>query len=878
MVHRHFYKHRCSSPPCSFPSPLYSLVAAAMGIPSFYKWLVNRYPSILSPAKEEPADSSKESHDGDGIIYDNLYLDMNGIIHQCFHPQDQMHTHIHVPPTTLDEVFESMFEYMDNLFRIVRPRRLLYLAVDGVAPCAKMNQIRRGRFHSARQARYEEMEEDRLREELRAEGKEVPPREISEVSDPNVITPGTEFMEKLSQALEHYIRARLNSDPGWKDIMVILSDANVPGEGEHKIMSFIRAQRSMEGYDPNTRHCLYGHDADLIMLALASHEVHFSILREDVRLPNQAENNSRFTEANPKKPYLFLNIWVLREYLEIELKIQDPVCELDIERLIDDFIFICFLMGNDFVPHIPSLKMQEACFAVDLLIEVYKTTFNKMGGYIVDTDKVKYEHAAYLEVSRLEMFFHELSMYEEKIFLKRYELQQDSLQKLYRDLLREASESERLELRRKLQDVLFNEERPYDSIRLGLPGWKSRFYKEYFGVETSNEIGKLQNDMAQKYLEGLCWVLQCYFADVPSWSWYYPFYVAPFVSDLKGLSRFKISFTVDKPLRPFDQLMAVLPLRSQCALPECYRKLMVSKYSEIQTLYPKLETDMNGKRFLWNGISEELLLSATKTADEELATHEMRRNTTRQEKIFLQRGSSALPHNEIIMQSSYCSPIDSATRIGGWLSTDDDDGLRNGFFLSPQQNLQGITNDQAISATFFNPEAVNPIPGLLGNVRVPDKTVTAADISKRPLWHTYPGSRPPPPIVQRPDTIWKLSTPATPREEHKNAGTGWMGRGRVNAAETTQLTRSSSYGHGVGNGTAGAETQQSSSSSSSYSYRNGVHRVDMVQSRGSSSRFEKDGAYSFRPHGGAPWRGDGGCGGGRNGGAGHGGSAQPRGW
>ena len=52
------------------------------------------------------------------------------------------------------------------------------------------------------------------------QGKEVPARETSEIPDPNVITPGTEFMEKLSQALDYYIRARLNSDPGWKDIMV----------------------------------------------------------------------------------------------------------------------------------------------------------------------------------------------------------------------------------------------------------------------------------------------------------------------------------------------------------------------------------------------------------------------------------------------------------------------------------------------------------------------------------------------------------------------------------------------------------------------------------------------------------------------------------
>lgn len=580
------------------------------------------------------------------IWFDNLYLDMNNIIHPCTHPEDKP------PPQTEDEMFQAIFEYTEKVMAMVKPRHLVFLAIDGVAPRAKMNQQRTRRFRAVQESEEKRVQIEEVRARLREQNIEPDKTETASF-DSNVITPGTEFMTNLSLALQKWISEKFSSNDEtglWhKDLQVILSDSSVPGEGEHKIMEYLRQQRKSRYYNPNLRHCLYGADADLIMLGLATHETHFMILREEFKpfQPKPCELCRQFghklTECQGLKSleeakitpivgssgpdFVLIKLFNLKESLRRDMNHESYV-KLEFDRFVDDYIFLCFFVGNDFLPHLPSLDIREN--AVDRLVRIYHNvnrSYWRPGTYLTNRGRV--------DLERCQEILHELGASENEIFRKRKFNDQR-----YESRLLENKRTRWEEEHPDGEAFPEPDAGPYDYVRLGDNGWKDRYYMTKFGFK--GHYRDIADKITREYVRGLCWVLAYYYEGCPDWQWFYPFHYAPFAEDMRSIMNIKLDFNNNAPpFKPLEQLMGVFPEKSAGALPKSWRKLMSDPESPIIDFYPtNFKVDMNGKKQAYLGvvllpfIDESRLFRALEKVYPDLTAEEEKRNAAGKNFVF----------------------------------------------------------------------------------------------------------------------------------------------------------------------------------------------------------------------------------------------------
>ena len=423
--------------------------------------------------------------------------------------------------------FELVGEYIDQLICFTRPKKSVILCIDGVAPVSKQFQQRQRRYKSS------------LDNELNVD---VNPFAF----DSNCITPGTQFMDELSIYLEDFIKDKMKRK-AWRNIKVVFSNEKRPGEGEHKLVEYVR-----EFGDKNDHYMIHGMDADLIMLALASQCENFHVLREN--------------PYRQRQEFFYLDMKSIRNSLVHSL-LHEPSMTPD-QFFINDFIVMLFMSGNDFLPHLPTIDILEG--SIEMFFDAYRTVVQIYGNIVTQYHTINTEP--------LIVLIETLASYQHSVFEERRKRVSDSLLEKHTTLVQTDPET----------------------YRLNWDTYRTEYYAKKMDCHSEKDIERA----CHQYFDGMQWVLTYYLDGVSSWDWYYPHSYAPFCSDLVTFGKTYVSRNIvsdEKPYDPFFQLVCVLPPKSISLLPAKLQDIMTVKTTSM--FYPtEFKVDMDGKRNDWEGV------------------------------------------------------------------------------------------------------------------------------------------------------------------------------------------------------------------------------------------------------------------------------------
>jgi len=486
-----------------------------MGIPSYFSQVIKKYGRIMKPMSKHV-----------NTDFHSLYMDCNSIIYDAVRSVEQK-------DNFEQKIINTVIVNIDKYIVSVKPSNTVFIAFDGVAPFAKMNQQRTRRYKG----------------DFMSSIDFVKKQDVNSWSTSN-ITPGTNFMNMLSTAMTHHF---FDKQSHYNVKNLVVSGSDFPGEGEHKIFEYIRNNRSL---DENM--LLYGLDSDLIMLTIFHSHCYKNgyIFRE----APEFMKSSLAIPDDATEPYV-LDIRQMCNSLVLEMD-----CASSEFRRIYDYVFICFLLGNDFLPHFPALNIRT--HGMDTLIEYYKKIIgNYPDRYLInDNMTINWRNFKRLMV--------EISKNEKTFIVDEYKTRNRH------DKRRWKTESEKdREYAFNCIPLIYRSEEKY--ICPTEDFWERRYYKSLLHCRRDEQ--SLQN-ICNNYIEGLEWTFKYYSSACPNWKWSYNYHYPPLIIDLvEFLPDFDMVFVKEDKI-PYSsnlQLAYVLPPNQWNLLPRHVHKYMMTHHKDM---------------------------------------------------------------------------------------------------------------------------------------------------------------------------------------------------------------------------------------------------------------------------------------------------------
>ena len=531
-----------------------------MGIPSYFSHIVKTHRNIIKKYNKKECN------------IDNLYLDSNSIIYDVIRNIDAQQN---------DEarIIKAVCEKIMYYINIITPRKRVFIAFDGVAPVAKLNQQRTRRYKGDFQKKLVDNFEELCDKHHTHANIEQKNQEDTIPFDTVSITPGTLFMKKLGVALQKRFNAKKKL--GLEELIV--STSSEPGEGEHKIYAYIRNDVD---YHQHTTTAIYGLDADLIMLTLNHLHVapNMYLFRETPHFIMTIDRS-----LDPNENYV-LDIPMLANELGLQLNDNKKPSQERQRNIIRDYICICFMLGNDFMPHFPALNIRTS--GIDLLLNAYNHVLGANKKFLTTIVDTGTKHEVKVIWSNFKKLVQHLAENEHDYIKNEYKLRRK--RRIVKNAHRREQTSDDVISSLPIVDY-YSEEyiNPFEF------GWQERYYKELFDIDIDDERKK---SISMNYLEGLEWTLTYYTTGCKNWRWTYSYHYPPLLSDLlRYIPYFDTEFveTMDKadPVKSEVQLAYVLPRHKLHLLPqkiskklmkeipECYQDNLPMKYAFCRYLW-----------------------------------------------------------------------------------------------------------------------------------------------------------------------------------------------------------------------------------------------------------------------------------------------------